>query len=269
MRLPDYMFSPFTYALLLALLLVVMWRRLPRTVRWTGAVIEVLLLVTMTPLGANALVWSVESRVPPPRACVAPVPTTIVVLSGGTDRKPRGTEDYSALNAVSLHRLFAGAALWRQMPGARLVLSGGGYGVPESVLLAGLAERMGVSPGAIQTERRSHTTWENAMYVAALKPSLPRRIWLVSSALHLPRALGAFRVWGFKPCAWSSGSIYVPPHWSIGYFVPQSSALRKANRAIHELIGDMVYRGLEWKLREKQKSPVPAVSLRRQSAGIE
>lgn len=257
--MPDYAISPLTYALLLAVLLVLSWRRLPRVARIVGVLAEVVILLAMAPVGANLLVQSVESRVPPPHSCTAPRPTTIVVLSGGVDRRPRSAQDFSALSESSLHRLLAAVALWQQTPGARLVIAGGGWHVPEANLLAGLAERMGVPKAAIAIEGRSHSTWENARNVARLSPAVPRRIWLVSSALHLPRALGAFRAWGFEPCAWPSGSMHVPFGLNPGYFTPQSSSLTKADLAIHELIGGVVYAGLEWKRRR---------SLPRQAEGV-
>lgn len=253
MRLPDYLFSPLTWILLLALLLLLTWRRLPRAVRYAGVALEVVLLLLIAPVGANVLVRMIESRVPPPQTCPAPTPTTIVLLDGGTDRRPRSADDYAALDVNSLRRLFAAVALWQRTPHARLVISGGGWGTPHSVLLRGLAERMGVPADAIEIEENSNTTWENALYTSRLSPPVPKRIWLASSALHLPRALGAFRAWGFEPCAWPTDSQYMPFSLGPGYFMPQSSSLAKADSAMHELVGALAYRGLEWK-KERQGS---------------
>lgn len=247
MRLPDYALSPLTCALLLAVALAWAWRRLPRWGRVAGLVVEIVLLFFMAPVGANVLVWSVESRVPPIQSCAVPTPTTIVLLDGGTDRRPLSSSDFASLSEPSLHRLFAAVALWRRSPGAHLVISGGGSGVPDSVLLRGLAVRLGVPADVIEIEDRSRTTWENAMYTSRLSPAVPKRIWLVTSALHMPRALGAFRAWGFEPCAYPGSSLYTPFSASIGYFMPQSSSLAKAEAAIHEIIGSAVYRVLEWK----------------------
>lgn len=241
MNFADFLLSPLIYTLLFGALLAWLWRRLPRAARCAGVVVEIVLLSAMAPVGANALVWAVESRTPSPHACGTPAPSTIVVLSGGTDRLPNSAEDFAALDESSLDRLFAGLALWRRTPGARLVIAGGGRPIAQSALMGGLAERMGVPASAIVTEQASSTTWENARNVAALSPPLPRRIWLVSSDLHLPRALMAFRAWGFQPCVWPSGSLHVPFGWSIGYFMPQTSSLHKADRAIHEIVGGLVY----------------------------
>ena len=247
MKWDDFLLSPLTWALLIALLLVLAWRRLPRAVRLAGVAMEVLALVIMSPLGANLLVLSIESRVPSPTACKAPAPSTIVVLSGGAERAPRSADDFAALNVGSVRRLLGAIRLWRNTPGARLVISGGSWHVPEAVVLGNLAQQMGVPAKSITEETRSNTTWENARDVAALPSPVPKRIWLVSSALHLPRALGAFRAWGFEPCAWPSGSLYEAPSMHIGYFLPRSSSLDKADKAIHEWVGSLVYRLLEWK----------------------
>lgn len=257
MRLPDYALSPLTYALLLALALAWSWRRLPRWGRIAGVFVEIVLLFLMAPVGANMLVWSVESRAPPARSCPAPTPTTIVLLDGGTDRRPLSPVDFAALSEPSLHRLFTAVALWRGTPNARLVISGGGTGVPHAILLRGLAERMGVPTPMIEVEDRSNTTWENAMYTSKLSPAVPRRVWLVTSALHMPRSLRAFRAWGFEPCAYPGASLYTPFSASVGYFMPQSSSLVKTEAAIHEFVGGMVYRMLEWKHR-RDAAPGPS-----------
>lgn len=248
--IPDFLLSPLTYVLLLGLLLACAWRRLPRLVRYLGVLFECLLVVTMTPLGANLLVRAVEWRGPTAAACSANPPSTIVLLSGGLDRRAVSATDFSALTRSSVERLLAAVELWRAHPGSHLVISGGGIrgGAAESVVLEQMAGSLGVPGEAMRIEARSRTTWENARNVAALEPPLPRRVWLVSSALHLPRALGAFRAFGFQPCAWSSGSTYVSPRFSIGYFVPQTSALDKADRAIHELIGGWAYAWRAWRL---------------------
>jgi len=243
--------SPLTVAAFLGLLLAIAWRWLPRWLRCLGVGIEVLLFLLMTPLAANLLARAVESRAPSPRSCERPYPDTIVVLSGGFDRPPISDQDFSAASGETLHRLFAGVDLWRRTPGAALVVAGGGeYSVSQGALLAQLAIRLGVPAEAIRSERDSQTTWQNARNIAAMSPRVSRRIWLVSSSLHLPRALEAFRAFGFRPCAWSSGSIYLPPE-GIGYLVPQDSSLNKTEAALHELVGGVVY---SWRAR-KQEAP--------------
>lgn len=242
--------SPLSWSVGLALLLAVLWRWLPRALCLIGIAIEAALVIAMTPLGANGVVRIIESRVPSPQSCPTPHPNVIVVLTGGSSRPAQSANDFGAADLQSLHRLFGGVALWRQAPQSNLIISGGSArGVDESVMLATLARRLGVPATAIRTDTHSHNTWQNAQDVAALSPPVPKRIWLVSSALHLPRAMLAFRAAGFAPCAWPSESLYIPPNGSFGYYWPQSSSIIKMEAALHELVGGWEY---SWKMKRRK-----------------
>jgi len=251
---------PLPYAIAGAVGLAMFWRRLPRGARIAGVVVEVALVVLMMPWSANALSAWLRSRVPPASACTAPAPDAIVVLGGGAERRPRSSDDYAALHLASLRRLFAGVALWRHMPDARLVIAGGSRGhIPEAVLLANLAGQMGVPTKAIEIEGRSRNTWENARNVAMLSPPVPQRIWLVTSPMHLPRALGAFRAWGFQPCAWPEGPIKGASGLEPGFVIPTGDSVQKTTVALHELLGGMEYAWLEWRhARRSTRERTPA-----------
>jgi len=239
--------SPLAFGLLLALGMLVGWRRFPRALRWFAAAATCLLIVSMCPVGANLLVRQIETRVPASDACAEPAPTTIVVLAAGFEREPADAGDFNSLESDSIRRALAGIELWRRTPGATLVFAGGGpFATSESAAMQRMAELLGVPADSIRREDRSQTTWENAQQLRLLSPALPAQIWLVSSAMHLPRALIAFRVAGFEPCAYVSDRRYVPPG-GVGYYLPQSSALIKTESAIHELIGEVLYR---WRARE-------------------
>lgn len=239
---PVYATSPLPWAVLLLVVLALAWHVLPGGVRWPGVVVEILLVALMTPIGANALARALEARIPPASECGAPQPTTVVVLAGGFDYSPRAPDDFGALRSVSLQRLFAGVALWRRIPDARLVVAGGGGGrIREAELMANLAVQLGVPAAAMELDDRSRNTWENARNVAALSPAVPKRIWLVTSPMHLPRALVAFRAWGFEPCAWPTDRRYRNVHIFPGAFIPQGTAVRTASVALHELIGGWKY----------------------------
>ncbi|MEO7326440.1 MAG: YdcF family protein [Dokdonella sp.] len=247
-RLIDVMLSPLSFGLLLALLL---WRsraHLPRGLWRTGLVLEALCFVFTTPLGASALVGIEERRAASSTACMAPTPTTIVALSGGLRRAPRDSDDYGALNVESMQRAFDAANLVMATSGAELVISGGtrpGDEIAESTLMAGIARRLGVPAAAIRTEVTSRTTWENAQHVRALVPALPARIWLATSAMHMPRALIAFRAAGFEPCA-HPGDFRAAPFREFTDLLPSGGAVSASAEALHELVGELAYR---WRAR--------------------
>lgn len=196
-------------------------------------------LLLATPFGANMLVALLESRLPV-RDCAAEPADAIVVLSAGFRHAPRDEDDYSALVPAGIDRITTGVAAWKADPTLPLaVLGGGPFRLPESEVLARFAEHLGVPATSIVTERRSQTTWENALRLREQLPAV-RRIRLVSSPMHLPRALYAFRAAGFDACPLPSRSDYVPMK-GIGWFLPQSSALAKSEAALHEMVGAIVY----------------------------
>lgn len=244
MRLLDVLISPLGFGLALALALWLTRTRLPRAL-WFGAlVLELGCLCLTTSVGANLLVELQERRAPLRITCTAPLPDTLVLLAGGVRRMPHTIDDISALNDGAVQRTLAAAQVMREHPGADLVISGGsrpGDTVAESTLMAALARTLGVPAAAIRTEITSQTTWENAMQVRALVPQLPQRIGLLTSALHMPRALVAFRAAGFEPCALPMDFRSSPPR-DISDWLPRAGAIARSDAVLHEWIGELVYR---------------------------
>lgn len=245
--------SPLRLGVLLALVLVLVWRRLGPRARWLGVLAVAPCLALTTPFAANLLVALQEAR-GAGMACAGELPRTIVVLGGGVSREAADGDDFSVLTESSLRRLFAAVDLQRAHADATLVVSGGvsRYAVSESRLLGALAERLGLPEARLVLEQESRTTWQNARFVAALQPAIDRRIVLVTSALHMARARYAFAQAGFDVCTHA-----VDPRRArydgLGYFLPATSALVKSDAVLHELVGEAAYRlGL---LRDTARDP--------------
>ncbi len=241
--MPHLLLSPMTWALLWMALAWSSWRR-GRTWWRAGLVVSGLVIVLLcTPLGANTLIRAVESRVPASHCDLAYAQAPIVVLAGGLEDEPRAQDDYIALTPSSWRRLRGSVELWRSGAQVPMVIAGGGpFSIKEATVLARLAQDWHVPAPLLREESKSTTTWQSAQ---ALRGTLPVRVRLVSSATHLPRAVVAFRAAGFAPCAVASDSAYVPMG-SIGYFLPQLSAMQKTQLALYEMAGTVSYR---WKAR--------------------
>lgn len=238
-----------TWGLLWLAIVWCAWRRVGAAWRAVLVLAGLAILLLCTPLGANALIRWVEGQVPGTARCAADaeVDAPIVVLAGGLEDEPRARDDYIALTPSSWRRLRGGVELWRRHPVASMMIAGGGpFAIKEATVLAQLAQDWGVPAANLRTETASTTTWESAV---ALRSTLPARVRVVSSATHLPRALLAFRAAGFEPCAWVSDSAYVAPG-SIGYFLPQLSAMQKTRLALYETAGTLSYR---WRARSAAK----------------
>lgn len=202
-------------------------------------------VAAMTPIVANLLTAPLERPMPVPQWCRDTPPATALVLAGGTTGQPLDSGDYSVLNLASRRRIDQAIAWWREHDGRRLVLVGGagdGGGIPAlAEMMAAYAQALGVPPQALQLETDSDDTWENARHSARLAPSLPRRIVLVTSAVHMPRAQFAFTEAGFKVCPLHGDVRRLPSRlpWAL---VPRTVGLDRTESALHEWVGLAYYR---------------------------
>jgi uncharacterized SAM-binding protein YcdF (DUF218 family) len=198
----------------------------------------------LSPLG-HWLMGSLENRFPPLRE-VPPGITGVIVLGGLVDDAVSEARGQLAVNEAG-ERLLGFVSLAKSLPQARLVISGGSgpysaASLPEADLLAAAAADLGVAPARLEIERRSRTTHENAaMSRALLRPAPDERWLLVTSAFHMPRAMGSFRQAGFHVVAWpvdfrTAGVVQTP-----GGFGDVSSGLRRVDAATREWVGLLAY----------------------------
>ncbi len=210
-------------------------------------------LVTSAPIASQALIGWVEATGPHAlsseriRAVMTgpSPPTAIVILGGGTRFDAREHPDQTSLKSGTLERVIAGARLARAtgLP----VLVSGGQGLeslePEAVTMARtLARDFGIKARWI--ERRSQDTSANARESARmLSEAGVRRVFLVTQAYHMPRALFAFEGTGLKVVAAPHGFLGgVGRHWSVWQWVPAPSAMYASWLASHEAAGLAWYR---------------------------
>lgn len=176
---------------------------------------------------SDALCELIERHYPPIEVANATVADAILVLGGGIASRSR----YAS-------RLFrAGKAP------VVVAVSGG-----ESAAMAEFLVDLGVARESILQESRSRTTVENALYV---KPILEvhgiSHALLVTSALHMPRAVAIFRAAGIDVVPASSDVEVVAGRkygWST--FLPNADALFRTTRVIHEVFGFLGFRVQIW-----------------------
>lgn len=183
-----------------AVLLFTRWSRGGRRMVAFGAL--GLLVCGMAPLGIM-LARPLENRFPIVAPDMAP-PTGIIVLGGSIDQFTTAARGNQVAIGAAATRLTEGVALARRYPQARLVFTGGSSALlnPEALDEAGAAQRLfvdlGIAPERITIERESRNTWENALLTKAMVKPQPGERWLlVTSAWHMPRSVGIFRVAGF------------------------------------------------------------------------
>jgi uncharacterized SAM-binding protein YcdF (DUF218 family) len=176
-----------------------------RFARWgrrvTVAAVLLLAVAGLSPLG-KALMWPLEQRFPQQTSAAGEV-TGIVVLGGAIDpvlSAERGTPE---LNEAA-ERMTVLPDLARRFPNARIVFTGGsgrliGARPKEAQFALPLLESMGIAAGRIELESASRNTFENATMTKEMVRPQPGQRWLlVTSAFHMPRAVGCFRRAGFS-----------------------------------------------------------------------
>ncbi|UFW47117.1 MULTISPECIES: YdcF family protein [Bradyrhizobium] len=199
------------------------------------------------PLG-NLLLEPLENRFPTWVPTADP-PTGIVIL-GGTTKPEISAFRGLPVSDIGVDRLITGATLARRYPNARVIYSGGSPELwPNDLREADYALKilsdLGVPTKRIEVEGKSRNTSENAAFSRTLASPAPGDRWLlVTSAYHMPRAVGLFRKAGFPvepvPTGWLTAAHTA---WlDLGNFAPSMLLVHIASR---EWIGLAVNRVLD------------------------
>ena len=199
-----------------------------------------LLWLLSTPYFAEALLHGLEGK-PFVNNTQRPQADAIVVLGGGTYfHAPEYGGD--TVNKDTLERLRYAAKLYRQTLKPLLVTGGTplGNSLAEAEQMKQVLEHEFNVP--VQwTEGASDNTLENARLCRQmLKQAGVTRIYLVTHAWHMPRAVQAFQAAGFQV-------VPAPTGYTTRYrtdllaFVPNAYALRDSRVFLHELIGMLWY----------------------------
>jgi len=234
--LPPLCFLP------LLLLAIFYFKRRPRLARLILIVTCALLYIAATPFFVDGALAQLEQR---QTALHQPIPAAeaIVILGGGSYYH---APEYGGENTVSeaaLPRVRYGAHLYRATNKPILVTGGAPQGgqSSEAAQMRDVLEQDFLIP-VRWLEEHSNNTLENARNSYALLHSQGiHKIYLVTSASHMPRAAKVFAQAGFEviaaPTAFSNPDVF-----GVMRFVPRAKTLLASKIFMHELIGLAWYR---------------------------
>jgi uncharacterized SAM-binding protein YcdF (DUF218 family) len=241
-KIVGFFVVPSNFILTLTICGLLLWRtRFARSGRRIVIVSVVLLLIAgATPLG-EILLLPLENRFQPWDSSRG-APTGIIVLGGIIDSEISARRGVIALGGAS-ERLIAIVELYHRYPNVRIVFIGGSGNIifpalPESEFAARILDNLGIPRGQIELETSSRNTRESAINARQLIMPKPDERWLlITSAYHMPRAIGLFRKVGLPieayPVDWQTRG------WND--LVPTSFSFLGGNKsldiAMHEWAG--------------------------------
>jgi uncharacterized SAM-binding protein YcdF (DUF218 family) len=197
-------------------------------------------LLWSVPQFSDWLRASLERHAPEVDETRLPEVDAIVVLGGG--RLP-GIKDYES-GQLKNNRLAAGARIWRAGRAPLIILSGGGAraGRTEADMMAKAIAGLDVPASALLLETRSLSTRDNAMFTTELAERRGiRRVLLVTSSLHMPRALLMFQEAGLDVVAFPVSDRIMRRSWKDRW-LPTPGALWRSGRALKEYMGLLAVR---------------------------
>jgi uncharacterized SAM-binding protein YcdF (DUF218 family) len=255
--LPLFVYPLGLACLLLFLALLVSYKRKTSNILIVLAL--AILWLSSTTGFSNLLARSLELKYLPP----AEVPSgqVLVVLGGGTEpaSPPRTTVE---VNGAGDRVLYA-AELYKEGKAPYILLSGGdiewltsGSTTPAEDM-ATLLVQMGVPESALWLENESKNTYENAVYAKELLDEQGiDQILLITSAMHMPRAVALFEKQGFEvtplpvdfsvtdSISSSSGEGNVVS--KLIDIMPSASNLALTTNAMKEYLGYFIYKIQGW-----------------------
>ena len=192
------------------------------------------------------MLYPLEERFAAPKDLKTQAYDGIIMLGGFEDGNiSRGRQTLALIDAGE--RLSETVRLARKLPRTKVIFSGGAGSIFFEAIDAGGAvgqylRDVGVQSDRIVVESKSRNTWENAVFTRELvKPAAGSRYLLVTSAWHMPRAMGIFRKVGFDVVAYpvdyriaDAGDLQRP-------FSMMANGLKRVDRAAKEWIGLLAY----------------------------
>ena len=207
-------------------------------------------LFCTAPAVVNPLLATLENQYPDTQICESG--SHLIVLGGGVDSRASNDTEFERMSISTMSRATSALRIASVEPQLRLIAAGGALAsIAEADMIGNYWNAMGIDEKRIVRESSSSSTRENAINVARLLADerVQGPVRLLTSAMHMPRALLSFRhvmsEQGLEVCPVSVDQQEIPdvPLWAL---MPQTTALVKFDKWLHEIIALAVYRLRGW-----------------------
>lgn len=215
------------------------------------AALAVLYWVLSLPITAGALEDLLAGEYGPLRSSAeAGGARTVVVLSGGGRTLQAGAQTVDLVSEATAFRVLEAQRLYELLGSPTLLVSGGPpptipNASPESEAMRDLLVGRGVASDDIVVEVESGNTHEQALLVGQmLTEEQAQAFVLVTSPIHMRRALGAFADAGLTPVP-SAGSEGEGLE-DVARFLPSEEGLRRSQTVMREIFALLYYYARGW-----------------------
>ena len=239
------LFMPVNLLCLLALvgfLVRLKWKKTGR--RMILAATGGILILGFLPIGPLTVGW-LENRYRPPAQLPDKVDGIIVLGGMHEGYTINGQRTFSVNNQID--RLYCFINLGYRYPQAKMVFSGGAGnimrpGENESDFAKSTLALSRFPLDRVTFENRSRNTYENALYTKELiKPKFGEHWVIITSAYHMPRAMGVFAKVGWPVNFYQCDPKTDSPYSLKGQLPNVADNLSMVNLAAKELIGSTIY----------------------------
>lgn len=239
------MLAPAKVVLILLFLgTVLLWTRKNALGRWLISIAALILMVgTLLPM-SSFLLWPLEERFSPPSELPKSI-TGIIVLGGPEKAGVTATRGQPSLSEGG-ERLITFVGLARRYPEAQLIFAGGSGSLTSQEYKSNdtarmLFELLGLNTERVLYDAKARNTYENAVNSFELIGRKPEGNWiLITSAFHMPRAVGIFRKVGWRVIPYPV-DYQTTGHWKFDWTFASLDKYLEFSRGVKEWTGLFVY----------------------------
>jgi uncharacterized SAM-binding protein YcdF (DUF218 family) len=237
--------SPLLFVLLLAGGIALLAVRKRAAALWLISATAALLLLLSLPAVRYVVLRPLE-RAWPPFPSNPPAVDAIVALGAGVRQGAADMPGELGLTEDSRARVVYAAILHRRL-GVPIIVSGGTtwqerFARSEAEVAAAILVSLGVPEADVLQEGASRTTWENASGVLKLlRARGMTRIALVTSAVHMPRAILAFSRFGIDCVPAPTLYLAQTSRPTAVDFLPSFESLQEIFVGLREYLGIVFY----------------------------
>lgn len=217
----------------------------PALLVWVGV-----FLFCTAPVFVNPAVDRLESIHPAGLSCDAG--SHLIVLGGGVDSRITDASEFERMQPATMARATAAYHIAIDEPQTQIIVAGGALKViAEAEVIAAYLELRGLERERIQLESQSKNTRENAVNTHTILQDeiVTGPIRLITSAMHMPRALSTFRqVFAGSDMELCPVSVDIQALKGVPVYalMPQTTALTRFDKLLNEVVALITYRVKGW-----------------------